>query len=257
MDDPAGDSEFSPFDHLHTTTSSNAYRQAIRASSPDVPEWLIPASVINIGDLRTFAAEVNVGAGQTFVDLGCGGGGPGLWVAEQTGASLIGVDASRRAVAIAGALAEIRGMTDRARFVVGNLSATALPDECADGIMSLDALMFVEPRGAAFEMRRLMKRGARVVVRAAESLVEPFALTVVRDYRPIFEEAGFTILRHEEVVDYRVRSLAYFQAIEKQANAMFAEIGPTADLLIDEARESVASAQKAPRVRTVFLVAQR
>jgi ubiquinone/menaquinone biosynthesis C-methylase UbiE len=257
VDAAGGDDEVSPFDHLHIATGSKAYRQAIRASSPDLPDWLVPASVINIGDLRIFLGALDVGTGQSIVDLGCGGGGPGLWVAEHTGASLIGVDSSRKAVTLAAALAETRGMTARARFVVRDLSATALPDGCADGIMSLDALMFVEPRAAAVEMRRLMKRGARVVVRAVESLVEPFTPTIVRDYRLIFEEAGFTILRHEDVADYRVRSLAYFQAIKAQANAMIAEIGSAADILIDEARESVASAQKASRVRTVILAAQR
>jgi ubiquinone/menaquinone biosynthesis C-methylase UbiE len=257
MEIAGADDRSSPFDRLYAAICSEAYRQAIRASSPDLPEWLVPASVINVGDLRMFAADINVGVGQTVVDLGCGGGGPGLWVAEQTGASLIGVDSSRTAVTIAAALATSRGMTDRARFICGDLSATALPDECADGIVSLDALMFVEPLGAVHEMRRLTKRGARVVIRAVESLVEPFTPTIVRDYRPIFEEAGFKILRHEEAAGYRARSIAYFRAIEAQSAAMGAEIGPAANVLIDDARESLEKSKITPRVRTIFLTAQR
>ena len=30
--------------------------------------------------------------GSTFVDVGCGRGGPGVWVAARTGATLIGLD---------------------------------------------------------------------------------------------------------------------------------------------------------------------
>jgi ubiquinone/menaquinone biosynthesis C-methylase UbiE len=217
----------------------------------------VPASVINVGDLETFAAEIRVVAGQTIVDLGCGGGGPGLWVAQQTGASLIGVDASSAAVATATALAQRRGMEGRTRFICADFGATGLPDDCADGIMSLDALMFVDPRGAALEMRRLMKRGARLVVRAVESLVDPFTPTLVRDYRPVFEDAGFAMLRHEEVADYRARSLSYFQAIAERAAAMRAEIGPAADILIEEALDSIEKGKKAPRARTVCFTAQR
>jgi ubiquinone/menaquinone biosynthesis C-methylase UbiE len=257
MDVVGGDCAFSPFDSLHTAIGSEAYRQAIRASGSDLPDWVVPASVLNIDDLRIFAANCRVGASQSIVDLGCGGGGPSLWIAEQTGASLIGVDASSTAVTMAVALAQSRGMTDRARFVHGDLTATALPAACADGIMSLDALMFVDPRSAVREIRRLLKRGARVVVRAVESLVEPFTPTLVRDYGPLFEEAGFTVLRHEEVTNYRARSLAYFRAIEARAAAMYAEIGSAANILIDEARESLEKSEVPPRVRTIFLTAQR
>jgi len=113
------------------------------------------------------------------------------------------------------------------------------------------------PRLAALEIRRLTKRGARIVARSVESLINPFTPTLVRDYRPIFEAAGFTILRYEEVADHRDRSLMYFRAIEERAEAMYAEIGSAADILIIEARDSLEKAQKSPRVRTVFLVAQR
>jgi SAM-dependent methyltransferase len=253
----SGKNSISPFDRLHMAIAgSKAYRDAIRQSSPSLPEWLTPASVINIGDLQTFADEVKVVAGQTIVDLGCGGGGPSLWIAERTGASLIGVDASHAAVTIAAALARSRGMTDRVHFVLGEIGATGLPDHCADSVISLDALMFVDPRAAVLEIRRLLRPGARIIVRTVESLVEPFMPTLVRDYRPIFEDVGFTILRHEEAVDYRDRSLAFFREIERRSDELYAELGTAADVLIDEARESLERGKKSPRVRTIFLMAK-
>jgi ubiquinone/menaquinone biosynthesis C-methylase UbiE len=253
----SGEDACSPFDRLHMAIAgSSAYYEAIRESSPDLPYWLTPASVIHTGDLRTFVDEVKVSAGQTIVDLGSGGGGPGLWVAEQTRTTLIGVDASHTAVMIAAALAQSRAMAERATFIRADLGATGLPGACADGVMSLDALMFVEPRGAALEIRRLLKPGARLVARAVESLVDPFTPTLVRDYRTMFKEVGFTILRYEEVADYHARSLSYFRAILKRAVAMYAEIGSLADILIDEARESLEKSKNSPRVRTIFLTAQ-
>ena len=38
---------------------------------------------------------------------------------------------------------------------------------------------------------------------------------------------------------------------------MYDEIGSAAGILINEARDSLEKAQKSPRVRTVYLVAQR
>jgi ubiquinone/menaquinone biosynthesis C-methylase UbiE len=253
-----GNDSISPFDRLHMAIfESEAYRDAIRESSPELPEWLTPASVIDICDLQTFADEVNIGAGHTIIDLGCGGGGPGLWVAEQTGASLIGVDASSAAVGIASALAASRNIANRSRFIIADFCATGLPDKYADAIMSLDALMFANARGAALEIQRIMKPGARVVVRSVESLVAPFTPTLVRDYRPIFEEVGFTILRYEEAPDYRDRSLAFFNAIARRSDELYAELGSAADILIDEARDSIEKSKNSPRVRTIFLTAQR
>jgi SAM-dependent methyltransferase len=238
-------------------TGNAAFREAIRASSPDLPDWLTPASVIDIGDLKYIAAAMDVRPGDTIVDLGCGGGGPGLWIAERSGASLVGVDASAIAIRSAEALAESRSMASRARFQRADLSATGLPDECAGGIMCLDVLMFVEPRSAVREIGRLIRRGGIVVARAVESLVEPFMPTLVRDYRPIFEEARFTIVHREEVADFSDRSLTYFQAIADRADAMRAEIGAAADILIGMAADSLARAKKPPRVRTVYVVARR
>src|SRR3712207_9201436 len=35
------------------------------------------------------AAAIAAGPGQVLADLGCGGGGPGLWVAREAGAALV------------------------------------------------------------------------------------------------------------------------------------------------------------------------
>jgi hypothetical protein len=90
------------FDRMYRATiESGVYRAAERASAPGLPEWLVPFSIVDGPLLERIACELRVRKGDTFLDLACGAGGPGLWVAERTGASLIGVDFAPSAIAAA------------------------------------------------------------------------------------------------------------------------------------------------------------
>lgn len=60
-------------------------------------------------ELGRIARAVEVTPGDTLVDLGCGRGGPGIVVAELTGAVLIGLDITEVAQAAAAERAAARG----------------------------------------------------------------------------------------------------------------------------------------------------
>ena len=64
----------------------------------DYPEEANPDSFVTLTDLRTVVRNLNVGPGKTFIDLGCGKGGPGLWIARETGANYVGIDFSENAI---------------------------------------------------------------------------------------------------------------------------------------------------------------
>lgn len=248
----------SAFDPLHSVvTRSTAYREVIRACSPDLPDWLVPASVIDLRDLERVARALCLASDETFFDLGCGAGGPTIWISERSGASFVGVDKSPVAIRAAEALAKTRGLSEIGRFVVGDITATNLPDACADGIMSIDTLMFVEPTSAVAEIARLLRPGRSAVVRTVESLVEPFTSTIVQDYRPLFEASGLAVTHHDELAGHQKRSTDFFMAILARADLMFAEVGEAAAILIEEASESMKKATAAPRVRTVYIEATR
>src|SRR5947207_2641354 len=76
-------------------------RQQIRKEvfGDDYPEEADPRSFVTLPELERMARELQVGPGQLFVDLGCGHGGPSLWLARATGAGLIGIDLSAVAIA--------------------------------------------------------------------------------------------------------------------------------------------------------------
>lgn len=104
------------------------------------------------------AQALRLSRGQTLVDLGCGRGGPGLWLAREAGVSLTGVDFSPVAIDEATRRAALFGVTPCARFVVGDLTDTTLPDAHSDAAVSIDALHFAAgPAAAAAEARRILR----------------------------------------------------------------------------------------------------
>jgi len=132
---------------------------------PEYPEGVDAYSMISVTELRRFADEVRTGTGQCLVDIGCGRGGPGLWVAAATGARLIGIDIAQSALADARRRADQLGLADRADYRRGSFEDTGLPDKSADAVMSVDALLFSPDKAAALaELARIVVPGGRLVL---------------------------------------------------------------------------------------------
>ncbi len=245
------------FDRIYASVyRSAAYRDALEASQSGLPEWVAAFSSLSQTLLDRIERELRLREGQTLVDLACGGGGPGIWLAQHARSSLVGVDFSAHAITSARTRAERRGF--QARFHVADLMQTPLECASADAIVCIDALMFVEPQRAIDEMARLAKPGATVVVTAAESLVEPFMPTLVRDYRPFFERAGFTIRSHADSIDSRDQTLRLHRAILERELAFRSELGDDASDVLAEARAGCDRAEQGTeRVRQVLIVAER
>jgi ubiquinone/menaquinone biosynthesis C-methylase UbiE len=215
-------------------------RQRIRREvyGDEYPEDVDPRSFITRSELRTLADELRVGPGQTFADLGCGEGGPGLWVARETGAALVGIDLSSAAIARATQRAEEFGVADRARFEVADLVATGLPDEAIDAAMSVDVLWSVPDKAAALrEIARILKPGARFAFTNWDrDLTPPGYLPPLADHRPLLAEAGFEVERYEGQSDAE-RRRAYYERLVAAEEALAREVGVEATArLMFEAR---------------------
>jgi methylase of polypeptide subunit release factors len=76
-------------------------------------------SYITRTELGRIAAALHLEGEELIADLGCGRGGPGLWVAGETGARLVGIDIAETAVHAAEARAHDLGLGDRATFRLG------------------------------------------------------------------------------------------------------------------------------------------
>jgi ubiquinone/menaquinone biosynthesis C-methylase UbiE len=145
--------------------ASPGVRRVWELATPELPPQVEPFSFVSADLLRHVAHALDLSPGQTLVDLGCGRGGPGLWLARETNASLIGVDFSPVAVDQAAHRAALFGLADRARFAVGDLTRTGLPQASADAVVSIDAFHFAaDPAAAADEARRILRPGRRLVL---------------------------------------------------------------------------------------------
>jgi 2-polyprenyl-3-methyl-5-hydroxy-6-metoxy-1,4-benzoquinol methylase len=183
---------------LKSAAWERVYRTAF---GDDYPEGTHTAGFYSRATLQRLCAALRLAPGKTLVDLGCGHGGPGLWVAEQTGASLIGIDLSAVGVALAVEQAQHLGLAERARFQVGDITATGLPDACCDAVLSLDVLLFVPDKAAAIrECARILRAGGMLGFSTWEQSGYSARLGAeqLADHRPLLEANGFVIEAYEE-----------------------------------------------------------
>ena len=205
------------------------------AEGLDFPEEFGHISFTTLPELRRVAAELRLSAGDTLVDLGGGMAGPALWVARETGASLIGVDLSRVATERAGARAAELGLAGQARFVAGSYAATGLEAGSAAGVMSEDALQYApDKRAVMTEAARILRPGGRLVVTVYELDPERAAglpiLSVdpVDDYRPLLKDAGFSVEFYEEVQGWPEPMTTTYSALLDAREALTEEMGEAA-----------------------------
>ncbi|MBN9580585.1 MAG: class I SAM-dependent methyltransferase [Afipia sp.] len=78
---------------------------------------------------RHVAAKLGVKPGHRVLDIGCGWGGLGLYLAEMTGATVTGVTLSEEQFGVANARAGEQGLSDRARFLLQDYRDTPGPFE--------------------------------------------------------------------------------------------------------------------------------
>jgi hypothetical protein len=70
-----------------------------------------------------------------LLDVGCGRGGPGIWIARELGATLVGVDIAAKGVAVLYQKAADLKMSSMASFYVANATQTGLPTASFDGTL--------------------------------------------------------------------------------------------------------------------------
>jgi SAM-dependent methyltransferase len=159
--------EVEDYDAAHTAAHGNALMRRLwaEAMGDQYPAEVEPFSSCTWWLLGQMVAALRLPVGGRLVDLGCGRGGPGLWLARALSAHLIGIDFSPVAVALAAQRAPDFCGSGRAEFRVAAFDRTGLPDASVDGAVSVDALPFAVDRVAALrEARRILVPGGRLAV---------------------------------------------------------------------------------------------
>ncbi|MFE7130968.1 class I SAM-dependent methyltransferase [Streptomyces sp. NPDC057638] len=158
------------YDDLHTARASTHLVAQLYADAmgEDWPEEVNAASSCDWPLLATLIARLRLRSGQQLLDLGCGTGGIGLWLARALNVHLTGVDISPQAVRLATEHQPFFLPPGRASFRTASLEATTLPDQHADGAICIDAFTKTpSPMAALHEVHRVLSPGARLILTAA------------------------------------------------------------------------------------------
>lgn len=166
----------------------------------EYPAELEPYSFTTRSELRRIVDGLALSRDDLMIDIGCGRGGPGLWVTAATGASVLGVDISPTALEAARKRAAALGLDDRATFVEGSFDAIPAEASSSRGVMSIDALLFApDKRKAICEIARVLAPGGRFVATTWDYHTQPVNRPPqVDDHRPLLIDAGFRVLGYDE-----------------------------------------------------------
>ncbi|HWS46830.1 MAG TPA: class I SAM-dependent methyltransferase, partial [Acidimicrobiia bacterium] len=197
---------------LTPSTFDRVFREAAhsdwtkRVIGADLPPEVDPFSFITLDGLHQIARTLAPCRGETLVDLACGRGGPGLWLARQIGAALVGIDFSPVGIDHARARATEYTPELSVRYIVADAAATGLSQEGASGLVCIDAIQLMSHREAVMaETCRLLRPGARAVFTTWE---EPDRL---RDLAALFESAGLITVAIEARPDWLDRERSIFE----------------------------------------------
>jgi SAM-dependent methyltransferase len=222
----------------------------------EYPAELEPYSHVTRAELRAFVDYLGVRGDETLVDIGCGRGGPGLWVAATSGATLLGVDVSPTALDDAARRAVALGLEDRSRFVVGSFDAIPTGTGTAAGLMSVDALLFAPDKSAAIEeCARVLRPGGRLVATTWDYRTQPPGRPPqLADHRPLLAEHGFSVLAYDETSDWEANHRRLNALLLAAVDELAAETGEDPDSVRDGIMEMAATVDT--MLRRVMIVAQ-
>lgn len=116
-------------------------------------------------EYRAWARLLNVSADTSALEVACGSGGPALYLAEQTGCQMSGVDINAHGVSAANHAALSRGLSERVAFRVANADEPLpFPDASFDALICVDAVNHFPRRAHVLEQwRRVLRPHGRVL----------------------------------------------------------------------------------------------
>jgi cyclopropane fatty-acyl-phospholipid synthase-like methyltransferase len=124
-------------------------------------------------DLRTATARLTqlmlegarIGADDHLLDVGCGTGGPAVYVAQSTGARVTGISTSSEGIETGTERAASAGLSDRVSFEVRDGMDNGFPDGSFSRSWALESSLHMRDRDRLIaEMARVLEPGGRLTL---------------------------------------------------------------------------------------------
>lgn len=122
-------------------------------------------SWLTADEYRKFFSLLNLSVNHNVLEVASGSGGPAVFMVNETGCHLTGIDINENGVANAEKLAAENKLSDKMKFSVADASVP-LPfdDETFDAIVSIDSINHLKERGNVLkEFNRVLKGGGRLL----------------------------------------------------------------------------------------------
>ena len=197
-------------------------------------------SYATLAEVTELAGVLALGPGQRLLDVGAGQGWPGLFLARQTGCTVVLTDVPVEGLANAARRAASEGLTARAWAVVADGQRLPLRAATFDAVVHADVLCCLRPKLATL---RATLRTLRPGARTAFSVIFPsphLSVTALRraigagpphcglrtSYLSLLRSAGFVdIEEHDRTPGYLSTAARKLEAGEDLADGMIEMLG--------------------------------
>jgi SAM-dependent methyltransferase len=192
------------------------------------------SSWVTGAEYRRFFRLLELKAGDHVLDVGCGSGGPALFLSREVGCSVTGVDINEAGIRAGIALAQQAGMHNRVRFQHADVrNPLPFADQSFDAIVCMDVMCHLPKRRQMFDdWRRVLRPAGRVlytdpVVVTGLVTKDEFAIRSSTGYfefcptgvnERLVIDAGFELMLTEDVTDNEVEiSRRWYDARQQHA----------------------------------------
>ena len=155
--------------------------------------------------LADVVAEYDAPTSQdTLLDLGCGIGGPGRFLVDRFGCSIVGVDLLPLRVELAQSLTEMTGMAGRISYRVADATDLGLSDQSFAQVWMLDVSMHIRNKRALFaEIARVLRPNGLLVMHEQTGPLPPAMRPVMRQ-APYIAPSLPQLIRYVEDAELRM-----------------------------------------------------
>ncbi|WP_162959312.1 SAM-dependent methyltransferase [Micromonospora tulbaghiae] len=183
-------------------------------------------------------SKLPVGPGARVLDVGCGIGKPALRLAQQTGATVVGISINQQQIDEGNARAVAEGLADRVSFQQANALELPFEDGSFDAVLAFESICHMPRLPALKEMSRVLVPGGRIALTdlikiedpdgtAAAAGFQSQALVRYSDYPALTAAAGVEI---DELIDVSAHTkrtyAAMAEGISRGTDEIVEKFGP-------------------------------